>query len=247
MSLETALLHAAVTAAAFLYGSVGHGGASAYLAILALWGAPQSEAAFTALVLNILVAGTSRQMYARAGHFSWRLVLPFLAASIPAAMAGATVQLSPGIYHCLLGLTILAAACRLAFDVGAASEGAGRPPLGAALALGAAIGTLSGMIGIGGGIFLSPILLLAGWAGPKETGAASACFIVINSIAGLIPRLVRGDAPADLGWLTLLAAAFAGGVAGSWAGAQRWSSLALRRVLAAVLLTAGGKLLASAF
>ncbi len=227
------LLFLLVALAAAVYSSVGHGGASAYLAILSLFGVPPAEMSTSALLLNVLVAGVATVTYARAGHLSPRLVWPFAITSIPSAYLGGWLRVSPRAYTLLLGAALLAAAVRLWWTP---SERAPRPvALPVALASGAGIGILSGIVGIGGGIFLSPLMILAGWAGAKQTAAASAVFIVVNSIAALAGRVARGTfVVGDMG--PLVVAALLGGLVGSRIGAHRLLPEQVRRVLALTLL-----------
>ncbi len=222
-----------VALAAAVYSSVGHGGASAYLGILSLFGVPPGEMSTSALLLNVLVAGIATITYARAGHLSIQLIWPFMVTSVPSAYLGGLLHVAPRVYTLLLGTALLAAAVRLWWTP---SE---RPPkplaLPVALVSGAGIGVLSGIVGVGGGIFLSPLMLLAGWAGAKQTAAVSAAFIVVNSIAGLAGRAVRGALVVGDLW-PLVVAAFLGGLVGSRVGAYRLPPLHLRRVLALTLL-----------
>lgn len=233
---------------AFLYASVGHGGASGYLAVLSFFGFSHPEMASTALMLNILVAGLSFYAYFKGGHFSWRLTWPFIITSIPMAYVGGLVKLSPHAYSLLLAFTLLFAAFRLAMAPktrNADHEVLTMPtqvPLIVSLPVGAAIGLLSGMVGVGGGIFLSPLILLMGWADVKPTSATSALFIVVNAMAGLLGRFSRhGLVVGNL--LPLLLVCALGGWLGAYLGANRFSSLALRRLLSVVLLIAAIKLL----
>lgn len=242
------LLLGLVFLVAAAYSSVGHGGASGYLAVLSFFGFAPAAMAPSALVLNLLVAGLAFFSYWRAGHFAWSLLWPFLVASVPCAYLGGRLGVSPRVYLVLLATALLFAAFRLALKTTKLSEESFLkvPPLVVALPVGAGIGVLSGMVGVGGGIFLSPLILLAGWADAKRTAAASAAFIWVNSVAGLFGQLTRVSVDwTSLGWL--VGAAFAGGVLGSWLGAQRFRSLWLRRILAVVLLTAAVKLLRTAF
>lgn len=234
------MIAAAVGLAAALYASVGHGGASAYLAIMALAGRPQPEAASAALVLNLIVSAASAAAFARAGHSGLRLAGRFLAGSVPAAFAGGWLRLSPGMFNLLLALCLVAAALRLLLPLpgGSGREPRVRPPaLPIAIGVGAAIGFLSGALGIGGGIILSPLLLLAGWAGPKRTAGAAAAFILVNSAAGLAARLASGQFVAG-GAFALVPVAVVGGLAGAWLGAHRLPGRTLVRTLCAVLLLA---------
>jgi hypothetical protein len=230
-----------VALAAVLYSSVGHGGASAYLATMALFGVAPAAMRPAALVMNIVVATAGTLRFASAAAVPWRLLLPLCVASVPAAFAGGTVHLPPGVYQPLLGASLLLAAWRLWSPP--RGDGPSAPPAAPVLlAVGAVFGALAGLTGIGGGIFLSPLLILAGWETPRRTAGAAAAFILVNSAAGLLGHLASaGDVP----WGTSLLAAVAlcGGLYGSWLGARRLPPLAIRRVLAAVLVIAGTKLL----
>lgn len=231
--LSGAFLLVLVTLSAAAYASVGHGGASAYLAILSLYGVSPNEMSTSALVLNVLVAGVALVTYARAGHLSGRLTWPFVVTSVPAAYLGGFLHVSARIYGLLLGVALVAASLRLWWTP---AEHRPRPlSWAAALPVGAAVGILSGIVGIGGGIFLSPLMILAGWATAKQTAATSAAFIVVNSVAGLAGRAARG-ALVTGNLLPLVVFAFAGGLLGSRAGAYRMLPLHLRRVLAVLLL-----------
>lgn len=228
---------------AALYSSVGHGGASGYLAVLSFFLFAPKEMATAALVLNTLVAGTSALTYRRAGHFSFRLLWPFAVSSVPAALAGGLARISPQSYAFLLAAALFVAAMRMALVVGPRGQAMGSkaPSLTVALPTGGAIGLLSGIVGIGGGIFLSPLMLLLRWADAKQTAAVSAVFIVINSLSGLIGRALGGNF--QIGSLALLVPfAFAGGLVGSYFGAWRFSGIVLRRLLAVALVVAGVKL-----
>jgi uncharacterized protein len=171
--------------------------------------------------------------YYRAGHFEWRLLLPFAAASVPMAFVGGWIQLPTDIYKIVLGVVLIVAAIRLAVDLKGDSEDR-KVPMSAALLLGGAIGLLSGLVGVGGGIFLTPLLLLMHWAGAKKAAAVSAVFIFVNSAAGLAGNYAQAASPHGGVWIWL-AAAMAGGVLGSTLGVRRFDSLALRRILAVVL------------
>ena len=242
MSVEQ-LLPALIALIALLYGSVGHAGASGYLAVMALAGIATPALKPTALILNLVVASIATIAFARAGWLRWRLLLPFLAASIPCACIGGMVRLPTAAYKVLLALALAFAAWRLWSTIRPqdADETVAPPPWPVALGLGAAIGLTSGLIGVGGGIFLSPVIMLAGWAGPRTTAATSAAFILANSAAGLAGHgLAVGSLPADVPlWV---GCALAGGLIGSWLGSARLPPVALRRVLAALLALAALKL-----
>jgi uncharacterized membrane protein YfcA len=232
---------ALIAAAAVLYSSVGHGGASAYLAVMALFGLPTAVMKPTALVMNLGVAGLGTVRFAAAGLVPWRLLLLICVGSIPAAYLGGLVTLPTRSHRLLLGAVLLFAALRLAIRQ---PEQALRPrPSALPLAvIGVFFGFLAGVTGVGGGIFLSPLLILARWEEPRRTAGASAVFILVNSAAGLAGHLAAGGSvPAAA--LPLTAVALVGGLVGSWLGARRLVPIAIRRVLAAVLVVAGAKLL----
>ena len=230
---------------ALLYASVGHGGASGYLAILSFVAVRPDEMATTALTLNLFVATVALLSFKRAGHFDGRLVWPFLVASVPMAFLGGAVPVPLDLYKILLAVALGAAAIRLAVTLRGREEPSGmKPTLALALPVGGGIGWLSGAVGIGGGIFLSPLLLLLRWASPKQTAAASAAFILVNSAAGLGGRAVRSGLEYG-SFAPLLAAALIGGLFGAHLGANHFSGQTLKRVLAVVLLIAAAKLLIS--
>jgi uncharacterized membrane protein YfcA len=234
---------------AVLYSSVGHGGASGYLAVLSLASGALVPAhmATTALTLNVLVAGLAAAAFVRAGHFVGRLTWPFLLASIPAAFLGGLTRVSSHVYGVLLAVSLAIAARRLLMTSNRRDADTLRPPPTAvALPVGGGIGWLSGVVGVGGGIFLSPLLLLWRWATPKQAAASSACFILANSAAALAGRFARGAIEYGPLW-PLLLAAFTGGLVGSRLGANHFSGALLKRLLAVVLLVASLKLLRMAF
>ncbi|MCU0779800.1 MAG: sulfite exporter TauE/SafE family protein [Akkermansiaceae bacterium] len=234
------LLGLAFFAASMLYAAVGHGGASAYLAVMGLAGLAPATMKPVALTLNIAVSALALVMFARAGHFRGRLFWPLAATAVPAAFLGGWLQSPDPVFKLILAAALLFGAWRLAFGGGSAESPARRPGWAAVLALGAALGFLSGLIGIGGGIFLTPLLILFGWAAAKPAAAVSSAFIFANSLAGLGGFLVRGGTVSTLAWMLLPAV-----IAGGWLGA-RWGSGAaqsrtLRHALATVLLVAAAK------
>lgn len=232
---------------ALAYSSVGHGGASGYLAVLALFGFAPKDMASSALALNLLVAGTSFFAYWRSGHFSLKLFWPFALASIPMAALGGLLDIPPQIYAGLLMVSLIFAASRLALARLKKGEiEVSRPPsLRLALPIGAGIGLLSGVVGIGGGIFLSPLLILMKWSDAKQTAAVSAAFIWVNSAAGLYGHMARKSLNGPELW-TLVLVAFLGGLIGSQWGSRQFSHLTLRRILAGVLTIAAVKMFALA-
>ena len=240
---EVLLLAACILVAALLYSSVGHGGASGYLAAMALFGVAPAVMRPTALVLNLLVAAIATVQFGRAGHFSWRLFLPFAVGSIPLAFVGGTITLPTHIYKQLLSVVLLFAAYRLFLS---SRTGADAPlrtmPIPIAILIGCAIGLLSGLTGVGGGIFLSPLLLVGRWAAPKPTAAVSAAFIWVNSASGLLGQFASVHELPAVAALWAVAAA-AGGAVGAGFGSRRLAGTTLRRLLAAVLVVAGLKML----
>ena len=229
---------------AVLYAAVGHGEASGYLALLALVPGPlaHDEMATTALTLNVLVAGLGWYAFARAGHFSWALTWPFLAASLPAAVLGGLSDVSARTYAALLAGCLLVAAARLLMQARWGNvERARRPRMTVALSSAGGVGWVSGVVGIGGGIFLSPLMLLMRWATVKQTAATSACFIVVNSLGGLAGRAARGGLDYGMFW-PLLVAAGTGGVVGLRLGANHFSAGRLKQALAVMLVAAAIKL-----
>jgi hypothetical protein len=232
---------AAILAIAFLYSSVGHAGASGYIAVMSLFSVAPEIIKPTALALNILVACLASWQFWRAGYFSWSQFWPFALLSVPFAFVGGYASLPTRAFKVLLGLVLLASAARLLMRPPADVKKAD-PPRSASLAIGGGIGLLSGLTGTGGGIFLTPILLFQHWARARSAGALSAFFILLNSMAGLLGNLSSTrsfPAPA----LALLAAAGVGGAAGSYLGSHRLPPTVIKRMLALVLLIAGGKLI----
>lgn len=239
-----ALLAAGMLGAAFLYASVGHGGASAYIAAMAIAGIAPAEMRPIALLLNVLVSSLATYKFWRAGHFRWGLFWPFAAVSIPAAYLGGAITLPGTAYKVLVGLVLLYAAWQLWWSARAGEEfrPPRRLPVPLAMAIGLVLGVLSGLTGVGGGIFLSPILLLSGWAGTKQTSAVAAPFILVNSIAALAAGFVRNPTPPpDYAWW-LMAAVLVGGWAGAEYGSRRFANPLIRQLLAAVLGIAGAKM-----
>ena len=233
---------------ALIYSSVGHGGASGYLALLSFFALPHEQMATSALCLNLLVAGMAFWSFFRASHFSWRLTWPFTVVSIPFAFIGGLLKVPPTVYSLLLACVLIFAAGRLLFELNSDHYEIKRlPSLAVSLPIGGFIGILSGIVGVGGGIFLSPLLLLFNWADPKKTAAISAFFILVNSLAGLLGRFARDQVQLRPVLVYMVAAAFLGGVIGSRLGASHFSGKWLKRILACVLLLATFKLLRTLF
>lgn len=236
-----ALISVAVGLVAFLYSSVGHAGASGYIAVMTLCNLAATDIKPTALVLNILVATIGSFQFWRAGHFSWRLFWPFALLSVPAAFLGGRMQLTSSIYKPLVGIVLLFSAVRLFFRRGDPDK-ITPPGLPVALGVGAGVGLLSGLTGTGGGIFLTPLLLLCRWARTRQAAAVSALFILANSAAGLVGHFSRGlPVPSFAWWLAL--AAIAGGFLGSHFGSRRFPVRTISLLLAAALVIAGAKLI----
>lgn len=236
---------AAFFLAAVLYASVGHAGGSAYLAIMALVGVAPATMRPTALALNILVAAIVTARFQLSGHVAWRAVVPFVIASVPAAFIGGTLVLPSNIYKPVVGIVLIVAAIQLfrsARQAGMVEQPPTNVPLLPALLAGGAIGLLAGLTGTGGGIFLTPLIILAGWSGARTAAGISAAFILANSISGLAGNLTSlGTLPAQLP--VLLAVVGVGALVGSELGARRLNLPNLRRALALVLVIAGMKLI----
>lgn len=231
----------AVGVIAFLYSSVGHAGASGYIAIMTLWGLAPTVIRPTALVLNILVAFIGAFQFWRAGHFAWRLFWPFALLSIPAAYLGGYLQPSASVLRILIGLVLLFSAGRLIFRRGDPPEVVS-PSRPTAIGVGAGIGFLSGLTGTGGGIFLTPLLLFFRWAHIRQAAAVSALFILVNSIAGLVGYFTASHSIPSLGFV-LATAAVIGGTLGSHLGSRHFPIRTISILLATVLVIAGLKLL----
>lgn len=243
---ETLLLSALFFVVATLYTTVGHAGASGYLAMMALVALSPAAMRPTALVLNIIVAAFTVYRFRKARFFSWTGLWPFLLGSVPFAALGGIQSLSRGAYYAAVGVVLLIAASYLVWRAFSArpamTEGVIRVKKIPAVFMGCVIGFLSGLIGVGGGIFLSPILLMLSWAGPKTTAGISAPFILVNSAVALIAgSLTVQSLPGELP--LLVAAALAGAFVGTWLGLERFKQKELLTTLAVVMSLAGSKLL----
>ena len=226
---------------ALLYAAVGHGGASGYLAIMALWSFPVSVMKPTALILNLFVAAVSFIAFARKGHFNWRLFLAFALTSVPLAFLGGMIELNEPVYRRVLALLLVFAILRMLGLIGKDNLEITAVPLRQALAIGAVIGFFSGMIGIGGGIILSPVILLMRWGTMRQAAAVSAAFIWVNSASGLLGHISRGISIEPQAFI-LIGVALIGGLFGGYLGSIKFNNLILKRVLAFVLIIACAKL-----
>jgi len=226
----------------FLYSSVGHGGASGYLALMALFSFAPESMKPTALLLNVFVAGIAFYYYYRAGFFNKKLFVPFAVASIPLAYLGGTLEVDASIYKKILAVLLVFAILKMLNIFGKESDNIKQVKLWQGLIVGGVIGFFSGLIGIGGGIILTPIILLLHWGKMKEAAAVSALFIWVNSAAGLFGQLNSGVTIATESFL-LVAIALIGGVLGGYYGSKKINNQKLRYILAFVLIIASGKLL----
>lgn len=235
------LMTGCILVVALLYSSVGHAGASGYIAVMSLFGLAPEEIRPTALSLNILVAAITTWQFWRAGHFSWRLFWPFALPAVPMAFVGGYWSLPTALFEILVGVVLLVSSAQLALRP--PPEGEPRAPkIPLALGTGVGLGLLSGLTGTGGGIFLTPLLIFAGWARTSTAAAVSAPFILLNSVAGLTGNVMSTQRLPEF-ILPLIAVVVAGGFVGSYLGSRRLPHLAIKRLLAAVLLIAGIKLI----
>lgn len=247
--LEAAILCVAFFLVATLYTTVGHAGASGYLATMALVGLAPAVMRPTALTLNILVAALTVYRFRRARYFHWSGLWPFLLGSVPFAAAGGIQSLSRGTYYAATGAVLLLAASYLAWRALGSrvtmEENVVRVRMLPAVLMGGVIGFISGLIGVGGGIFLSPVLLMLGWAGPRTTAGISAPFILVNSAVALLAgSLTVQTLPRELPLLAL--AALCGAFLGTWLGLERLKQKGLLITLAIVMSLAGLKLVLTA-
>lgn len=226
---------------AFLYASVGHGGASGYLALMAIFSFPPDTMKPTALLLNLFVAGMAFYHYYQAGYFNKKLFLSFAVASIPLAFLGGMIEIDASLYKKILGALLIFAILKMLNVFGKESDTVKDINIWQGLVVGGSIGFFSGLIGIGGGIILSPVILLLHWGKIKEAAAVSALFIWVNSAAGLAGQLSSG---VELQWQSfiLVGIALIGGFFGSYYGSKKFNNKHLRYLLAVVLIMASIKL-----
>ncbi len=227
---------------AIAYASVGHGGASGYLALMALYGVAPEVMKPTALLLNLFVSLTSFIQFYRGGYFRKQIFIPLVLASIPLAFVGGAMDVDETVYKRVLGVLLLIPIVRFLFFPNTSASQLRPPRTVLSLGIGGSIGFLSGLIGIGGGIILSPVLLLLKWTDQKQTAALSALFIFVNSLSGLAGQVTRGvQFTTDM--LLYVGVAFAGGLFGAYFGALKFDQRILKNVLAVVLMLAAYKLL----
>ena len=242
--LEFGVVLLSLTVIAALYSSVGHGGGSGYLAVLSLTALAVSDPLWLkqyAWSLNLIVAGIAFWRYRGEGYLNRGLAVPFLIGSVPMAALGGYVQLEGSVYDVLLSLVLVFAAWRLMW-LAPEERGVSRPTTLTAVTSGGGIGLASGMIGIGGGIFLSPLLILSGWANAKEAAATAALFIWLNSLSGLLGSSLSGGFGIEVDLFAPFAGAvLIGGLLGSRYGSEISSQAGIRRLLVAILLIAAAK------
>ncbi|PUZ29428.1 hypothetical protein DCC81_08255 [Chitinophaga parva] len=236
------LFYALLLLVAFLYASVGHGGASGYLALMALFGIAPAVMKPTALLLNLFVSLTAFIQFYRGKYFSWKIFIPLALASIPLSFIGGMITVDGAIYKKMLGVLLLLPVIRFFFFQNVPDTELKESNPWWSLLIGGAIGLLSGMIGIGGGVILSPVLLLLRWSNQKQAAAISALFIFVNSLAGLGGQLTKGIQFTP-GMISYVLVAFLGGLLGAWVGARKFSHGALKYLLGTVLAIAAYKLL----
>ena len=242
LSADSLLVFSAVLIIiAFLYSSVGHGGASGYLALMALFSLPITFMKPTALILNIFVSGVAFWYFKKNKHFRWKLFYPFALTSIPAALIGGYITINATLYKQILGVFLLVAILRMTGILGGEKNEKRDMNIVLALLFGLGIGLFSGLIGIGGGIILSPVIILLAWGNMKEAAAVSSLFIFVNSVAGLAGFLIKNN---SIPWdsFMLVPVALIGGTFGAIYGSRRFSNQTLTYLLSFVLLVASIKL-----
>jgi len=225
----------------FLYASVGHGGASGYLAVLSIFAIPVVSYKPVILILNIMVAGIGFIQFTRTGYFKWKLCWPFLITSLPMAFIGSKTPIHGDLYNLILGLALIIPIVRLLGLFPGEKQLKKEVSVFPALGLGLLMGFLAGILSIGGGIFLSPLLIIMAWANAKEAAAASALFIVLNSMSGLMGHTTEIHFGTES--IIWFSSALAGGIAGSYFGSRHFAMNTVKYVLSAVLIIASCKLI----
>lgn len=229
---------------AFLYSAIGHGGASGYLALMLLYDFPTELMRATALILNIFISLVSFYQYYNAARFNWKLFFSLTVASVPAAFIGGSIYLESGVYKKILAVILVFSVVRILWKTKDDQQTVD-PGYATALLMGAGIGLISGLIGIGGGIILTPILLLLSWTTIKESAAISALFITVNSIAGLAGTTKANLHLLDGQTMMLVLIALIGGALGAYYGSKHFNTPVLKMFLAIVLFIASFKLFMS--
>lgn len=227
---------------ALLYSAVGQGGGSGYLAAMALMGVTPEHFRLIALTLNVVVASIGLVKFSRAGYFNGRLLFPFVLTSVPLASVGGYLSLPAEVFRPVVGVALFWAAVMLVWKTPVPEEGVrGRPPYWASMAVGGGIGLLSGLIGIGGGVFLAPFLILRGWASAKTTACLSSAFILVNSLSALVGVVLHAERiPGFLPiWMVVVAL---GGWLGAELGAKRLGPKTLHWLLACILVVAAARI-----
>lgn len=227
---------------AFLYASVGHGGASGYIAVLTLFSIPMQEYKPVVLVMNIIIAGIAFIQFARAGYFKWKLAWPFLLTSIPCAYIGSQFKTSEHVYNLILGIALVFPIIRLLWSKPKEGKEMKQLNLFVALICGGVIGLAAGFLNIGGGIFLSPVIILLAYGHTKDAAAVSSLFIVCNSLAGLAAVKLTSNSFSNTSYIWI-AAAVAGGLSGAYLGSHKFKLTTVRYILSAVLCIAAVKLI----
>jgi len=242
LSAESLLLFSGILILiAFLYSSVGHGGASGYLALMALFSFPISFMKPTALLLNIFVSAVAFWFFKKNKHFNWKLFYPFIITSVPAAFLGGYVTINATLYKQILGVFLLVAILRMIGLLGGEKSTKRTLNIPLALIIGLGIGLFSGLIGIGGGIILSPVIILLSWGNMKDAAAVSALFIFVNSLAGIAGFLIKNNSiPVDS--FVLVPIALIGGTMGAIYGSKKFTDQTLAYMLSFVLFLASMKL-----
>ena len=234
-------LCAAVLVVSFFYSSVGHAGATGYIAVMALASLASPIIRPAALVLNIVVAMIGSLQFWHAGHFRWSLFWPFALASIPAAYYGGTLSVPTSVLDVLIGVVLLASAARLLIQLKPATE-THAPQKPVAMVTGGMLGFLAGLTGTGGGVFLTPLMILMRWSSTKQAAAVSVVYILVNSASGLLGAMRKGITLPPFMW-PMIGAVFVGGSCGSYLGSRRFSVPVIHVLLASVLILAGAKLI----
>lgn len=246
MTIELMVLfYILLFAVAFLYASVGHGGASGYLALMAIFSMAPEVMRPTALLLNLFVSLTAFIQFYRGKHFIFKIFLPIALASVPMAFIGGLITIDAGLYKKLLGILLLIPIIRFLFFQNIPVTELRKNNIAISILVGGIIGFISGIIGIGGGIILSPLLLLFKWTDQKQTAAISALFIFVNSLSGLMGQLTKGI-EFSTNMIGFVAVAFIGGLFGAYFGAMKFNQNVLRILLAFVLVVASYKLIFTA-